>query len=459
MIATTDRQRRMLNDVAYRERTFPALRLARSSRMARRMAGFLLMGLGLFVISLLFIPWQQNVAGQGMVLNYDPTTRHQEIDAPISGRIVNWSPKVYEGSLVTKGERLFEIEVIDLQMKTNLAQQLDFIQQKLAADQQIVDAYQAQWQAFVEIKEQTIIAAREFVEMSRQKLAAAQQEEIAAEAGWQQSEQDRARREELYKQKVESKFNWELAIRKAQEAEAKLKQARAYVKAAENELTAKQAELVHKTQEAQAKINSAHALFQKAQGDLQATRKESADIEGRQILQTQPVVAPTDGYIFKMRVAQGSQIVTQGAPLLEFVPASGERAVAISVDGNDVPLVATKDAKGQPRKVRLQFEGWPAVQFSGWPSVAVGTFGGIVSVVDSTDDGFGKFRVLVVPDPEEPPWPSDEILRQGTRANGWVLLNQVPLGQEFWRQMNGFPPAVALTEPKKSDDKLLRSSK
>jgi len=34
------------------------------------------------------------------------------------------------------------------------------------------------------------------------------------------------------------------------------------------------------------------------------------------------------------------------------------------------------------------------------------------------------------------------------RANGWVLLNQVTLGFELWRKLNGFPPSVAGGEPK-----------
>ena len=50
--------------------------------------------------------------------------------------------------------------------------------------------------------------------------------------------------------------------------------------------------------------------------------------------------------------------------------------------------------------MRLQFEGWPAVQFAGWPSVAVGTFGGEVMTIDATDDGTGKFRILVQPTAE-----------------------------------------------------------
>ena len=95
-----------------------------------------------------------------------------------------------------------------------------------------------------------------------------------------------------------------------------------------------------------------------------------------------------------------------------------------------------------------QFEGWPAVQFSGWPSVAVGTFGGVVAFVDAAGDGQGKFRVLVVPDPNEPPWPDGKNLRQGGKAKGWVMLNTVPLAYELWRQLNDFPPSI----PKKAQD-------
>ena len=37
---------------------------------------------------------------------------------------------------------------------------------------------------------------------------------------------------------------------------------------------------------------------------------------------------------------------------------------------------------------------------------------------------------------------------RGVRANGWVLLNQVSLGFELWRQFNGFPPVVDPNAPK-----------
>jgi hypothetical protein len=33
------------------------------------------------------------------------------------------------------------------------------------------------------------------------------------------------------------------------------------------------------------------------------------------------------------------------------------------------------------------------------------------------------------------------------------MLQQVPLGYELWRQLNGFPPVVAEDEPEKKSDK------
>ena len=108
------------------------------------------------------------------------------------------------------------------------------------------------------------------------------------------------------------------------------------------------------------------------------------------------------------------------------------------------------------REVRLQFEGWPAVQFVGWPSAARGTFGGIVTVVDSHDNGKGKFRVLVEPDPNDVSWPSRRYLRQGVQVKGWVLLDEVSLGFEIWRQLNGFPPLPTVD---KSGPRSIPSSK
>jgi RND family efflux transporter MFP subunit len=159
---------------------------------------------------------------------------------------------------------------------------------------------------------------------------------------------------------------------------------------------------------------------------------------------SQLVKAPFDGIVVRILAPDGGTVVDTGDPLALMVPETEDRAVEITIKGIDLPLIS----KG--RKVRLQFEGWPAVQFTGWPSVAVGTFGGQVEFVDAIDDGKGNYRVLVFPDPTEPPWPDQRYLRQGVRVVGWILLDEVTLGWELWRQLNSFPMTVNDPKPEVS---------
>lgn len=165
-------------------------------------------------------------------------------------------------------------------------------------------------------------------------------------------------------------------------------------------------------------------------------RAELARIEVRLARQsTQFVKSPRNGTILRRAAGEGSVLVKSGDSLATIVPDTLSRAVELWIDGNDIALVS------EGCLVRIQFEGWPALQFSGWPSVAVGTFGGKVAVVDAADNGDGRFRILVAPEKGEE-WPESKYLRQGIRAHGWILLNQVKLGYELWRRFNAFPPSI-----------------
>lgn len=182
----------------------------------------------------------------------------------------------------------------------------------------------------------------------------------------------------------------------------------------------------------QAELEYARFLSDEATSSAELSR-----IEVRLARQeTQSVRAPRSGTILRRMAGQGSKLVKSGEVLAVLVPDTDSRAVELWVDGNDAPLI------GNGRQVRLQFEGWPAVQFSGWPSVAIGTFGGNVAFVDAADNGKGKFRLVVVPNPTER-WPDSRYLRQGVRVKGWISLRRVSLGYELWRQFNGFPPAIS----------------
>lgn len=180
-----------------------------------------------------------------------------------------------------------------------------------------------------------------------------------------------------------------------------------------------------------AKINYKKLLAEEAEASAELARKEVRLSRQR----NQLVTSPRDGTILRVLHGSGSVFVKERDVLAIFVPETATPAVEIYVDGNDLPLIYPG------RRVRLQFEGWPAVQFSGWPSVAVGTFGGVVAIVDPSASRNGKFRVVAIPEEGES-WPENAFLRQGTRVYGWVLLDTVRLGYELWRKFNGFPPSM-----------------
>lgn len=182
--------------------------------------------------------------------------------------------------------------------------------------------------------------------------------------------------------------------------------------------------------------------YAKYLSDMSSASAELARLETRIARQaSQSVVAPRDGIVQRVLAPQGGVMVKAGQELAVIVPETANRAVELRVSGNDAPLLSVG------RKVRLQFEGWPAVQFAGWPSVAVGTFGGVVGVIDPGAGPEGKVRIIVFPDDGEE-WPDARYLRQGVRVIGWVLLDTVSIGWELWRQFNGFPPSIQAEPPK-----------
>lgn len=156
----------------------------------------------------------------------------------------------------------------------------------------------------------------------------------------------------------------------------------------------------------------------------------------------QMVRAPRDGVILRVNAGDTATFVSTGTAVATFVPDNAGRAIELFVDGRDSALVHP----GAP--VTLQFEGWPVVQFSGWPSIAVGVFEGEVLAVDPSAQLDGRFRVLVVEAKNaERGWPSSRILRYGAKARGWVLLEEVSVGFELWRQLNNFPPEFPANAP------------
>ena len=416
----------------------PSLQLARSSRYAKRIAIVLSILLVLTILLMAFAPWQQTVTGAGYVVAYAPRERQQVLEATIEGRIVRWNEALVENARVAKGDFIAEIRDLDDDYSERLNSQLDNTDAILQSAHKVVDATEGQLFAYRRVQTEIEAAQNAYVQSAMEKVSAAAQKLSIAEAAIPQLQAAFDRASDL-------QAAGNIALEKLQEIERKLLESQGKVKEEMANLSSAKAELMGKQSDREAYIHKASAdvsyyegALDKSRGEVSKAEKEMREMESKVARQnTQQVTAPFDGYIVQLSSNSGAQLVKKGDPICTLVPYTKERAVQIWLDGNDAPLVEAG------RHVRLQFEGWPAVQFAGWPSVAVGTFGGQIVSVDMVDNGNGKFRCQILPDiTGSENWPEERFLRQGVRANGWILLEQVPLWFEVWRKLNGFPPAV-----------------
>jgi multidrug efflux pump subunit AcrA (membrane-fusion protein) len=420
----------------------PSIRLVGSTHTARQLAQVMALLFIALTMALGFAPWVQTVSGSGRVVALDPKDRNQNIDAPVEGRIRRWN--VIEGSRVKRGDVIAEIMDNDPQVLLRREEEKRAVEQRLEQAKLRVTSLEQSIRQLDLTRRNELYANSSRIDMAKANVNAAEQQIRAGEADLIAAQQNLERRKASVAAGLSSIRELEVAQQAYQTAAANLDRFRANLIANQNDVLARTADQdrietanQRALADAQASLASARADIQNATAELQ--RQEIAVARQR----TQTIVAPRDGTIFRLLAQPGSELLKAGDPVAVLIPESSGLGLAVEVfvNGNDVPLIQKNDP------VRLQFEGWPAVQFSGWPSVAVGTFGGRVQLVDQTDDGKGKFRILVTPDENDQPWPSERYLRQGVRANGWVLLRTVPLGFELWRQFNGFPPVVSDSEP------------
>ncbi|MGE0448743.1 MAG: HlyD family secretion protein [Vicinamibacterales bacterium] len=417
-----------------------ALHGVQAPRAARTLARLLVLMIVVGIVLLIFTPWQQNIAGAGRVIAFSPEERPQNVEAPVDGRVIRWH--VVEGQTVKRGDPIVEMSDNDPAIIERLIQEREQIALTIEQGAQRVASLQNRIGGLSDAQRTGVAAAALRVKMANERVAAAEQALSASRAARVTAQLNLERQKALAAKGLTSTRNVELAVLEAAQRDADVDRSVATLNAARNEQQSLDAELQRTDADARTRVDDARASLASALSDVAKARAELAKVEVRVARQqTQRVGAPVDGTIFRIVARQSGEQLKAGAPLAVLVPASTKNVVELWINGNDMPMVQAG------RTVRLQFEGWPALQFTGWPSIAVGTFGGRVLMVDSTDNGKGKFRVLVESDPRDEPWPSDHYLRQGVRANGWVLLNTVPIGWEIWRQFNGFPPVIAPEEP------------
>jgi multidrug resistance efflux pump len=320
-----------------------------------------------FVIGILWLPWRQFVSGAGRVIAFNPLDRRINIEAQVSGRVKHLH--VTEGQRVKKGELIVEIQDNDPNLINNLKAQREAIESRRDFALGRVESLTAQ------ITQQELAKA--------QAIDGAEQRVAAAKIGAETSQLNYNRTKDLFEKKLESQRNLELATLSRDSTIAELRSAEAALKRTSNDFDAT--------------IASTHASKGTALSEVATAERDLSviDVQINQNLR-QVVESPRDGIVLSVEATDGTYL-RPGSLICVVIPETDSRFVEIMVDGNDMPLIHPRkdDQPGSP--VRLAFEGWPAVQMIGWPQLAIGTFGGEVVFVDATDDGTGKFRVVVGP--------------------------------------------------------------
>ena len=385
--------------------------------------------LALVALAAMFLPWQQYVQGTGSVTAFRPQDRPQTLPALIDGRIERWH--VREGAFVRRGEPIVEIsevkeEYLDPAVVARTAEQRDAKSAAIVSKRLVAAALAEQ----VVLLERTLALS---VEKTRNKVVQYEAGVDAAAADSAVALDQLRRRQALADSGYVSVNDLQSFRLKAQQADAKLAEKRAELRNARIELDALGAEYGEKIQKARADRAKTLAEIDEGAGEVAKLESKVAALRVRSGFYR--IEAPQDGYVVRAVKSGVGETVKAGEPVVTVQPSAPQRAVELYVKPMDVPLLRAG------RRVRLQFDGWPALQFAGWPSVAVGTFGGVIAVVDRVGGGDGKFRVLVVPDPADEPWP--EQLRMGSGVYGWAMLDEVRVWFEVWRRLNGFPPSVA----------------
>lgn len=417
---------------------------------------FLIMG---SIVWAMFIPWRQSVTGAGRVIVFSPMYRPQMIEAQIPGRLLAWY--VRDGENVQEGQaiaRLAELDsrFLDTNQLISLQSQKAALVTRREACEARIKKLKSQLNNSTGSQSAAVPAAKQKVKQAKDRVYALEQAVEAAKQNLQTTQWQVDRITSLYNDGLRSKRDLELVELEKVKAQTGLQQAMAALDVGNQDTSIAALESQRTVADTGGSLNVIEAAMADASQTLATTAAEiyKLDIDLQnlksRVLQ-RTVVAPIDGRIVRLMRVGAGETVNAGEVLAVLAPKTQDRAAEIFIRDWDAPLVSAG------HEVRLQIAGWPALQFIGWPRIAIGTFAGRVQVVDAVDDGKNRYRVIVVPDQKAidahtaDPWPSTDYLRPGAQVTGWILLGNVPLWYELWRQFNGWQPTVPPPETVEPD--------
>lgn len=402
--------------------------------------GFWLLGILGFLLIVLFLPWTQNISSSGHVTTLYQDQRPQQINSVIPGKIIKWYIK--EGDIVKKGDTIVQLaDIKDDYLDTNLVartkDQLISKEQKLLFYSEKINAIESQINAIENNRDLKINSYENKIEQYKRKLISDSSEVVAAEVDYKIAQEQLTRGKQLYNQGVISLVELERRTAQNNKALAILTEKQQKLLNTKQDINIVKIEINSARQEADDKIFKSRSEIATSRGEIAGTTGEVA--KNKNILANyisrgnqKWLIAPQDGQIIKAKKSGINEIVKEGEMIVEMVPTQIDHAIELFIEPMDLMLI------NPGQKIRMIFDGFPAIVFSGWPDNSYGTFAGEISMVENNRNENGKFRILVIPDNDQKGWPKE--LKTGTGARGFALLNTVPVWYELWRQINGFPP-------------------
>lgn len=401
-------------------------------------------------VVMLFLPWTQNVTGNGFVTTLTPDQRPQTIQSPIPGRIEQWH--VREGDYVAKGDTILRIseiknEYFDPNLVKRTTQQINAKGLSVVSYGEKVKQLGNQVVALGEERELKLEQSRNKLIQSRFKVTSDSIDFVAAQTNLDIARKQLERDVQLNSEGLKAMTNVEEKRLKTQKTEAELIGKQNKLLASRNEVINAQIEINRIKQEYSNKIAKSRGDQFTAQSSQFDTEAQVSKLEtDRTNYQMRSdlyfITAPQNGYINQAIFGGLGETFKEGEPLVNVMPADYDLAVETYVEPLDLPLLHIGE------EVRVQFDGWPAIVFSGWPNVSYGTYGAKVVAVETFISDNGKYRILLAADDNDHPWPT--ALRAGSGAYTIALLEDVPIWYELWRRLNGFPPNYY--QPKNSKD-------
>jgi multidrug efflux pump subunit AcrA (membrane-fusion protein) len=394
---------------------------------------------GIIFLVFMFLPWTQNVRGKGNVTTLNPSQRPQGIQSAIPGRIEKWF--VVEGDIVKKGDTIVYIsevksEYFDTLLLARTQNQIDSKSFSGLSYEEKAEALNRNIQGLFQERDMKMEISRNKLKQAIFQVESDSIDLVAAKIQLSIAQKQFSRTDTLESEGLKSRVDRE-------DKEVKLQQSKAKIITQQNKLL----ESRNKVLNARIDINQTETEYNnkisKGQSDRLSAKSSQFDTEAdvaklENLLSNYEfrnniryITAPQDGFVNRAIQRGIGETFKEGAEIVSIMPLQIDLAVETFIRPIDLPLMHSGE------EVRIIFDGWPAIFFSGWPNMTFGTYAGTVVAVERNISSNGLYRVLIKPNPEAEEWPP--VIRAGSGAKTFALLNDVPIWYEIWRQINGFP--------------------